>query len=1725
MKNIHVGLNGKGERFDLYSTKPTREKLIEAELGGGIGAIKSLRDLENRSSKVHELKQKAREIMQAEDDEKEAIEREIDTLNAQLAEVEQKSTRPLSLPDKPEIRRRIEELTRQRKSDRDRELEIALTAWMKEKRSYESNLLRLFGVITGNMSPTSREVVDRLPISDMLEREQDGWLLFVAVIHSHSVVSVHHVQLSKTTAEKEYNGYKMEGSMEIIHFKKGYEHVLKGLESAGCEVPSDETQARHFLDKLDLRRYSGLVLFLHNKVFTYPDTLEKAYQLCLDHVSAVVKTGQPKEGGMDAFTSYPVESDSGKGKPRKGKKKKTSDKKAEKVDEKKDQKADASKSQPKKPQEVKDERSCFGCSKRGHLLKDCPMREKVIAQYSKKGAEGNAMTALGEEEQMNIFWGYPVLTEDGNEPDSTDSAGMEAFVEDFNSDAIDWDSYTPKELDSETVKANPVCAISTGVKAGPICVVTVFLSLLTTIWQYMQEVWQCIQDAASDTLCCANCAITRNSLLLDTGSDIHLAASENIPGLSNVVVADPPYKVKGVGYGTVSLHKVGSFIDVGPMYIGKCPCTIISVGLACDHGAKVTWADDMSTATLTTKSGIKLVFKRRRKVWVCNDYDAEVLSVSMPTEAEVMLKYNRHELKEAEEAAEYLKRMRYPGRGTARSIVNTGAIRNLPVTTKGLNTRFNISGQELASEKGGRKKHSPKLSPDIVNESIQTEQRSSVLYVDLFFLNSLPFLLGAFYVPYSERAVYLQQFLSKGKGIDSILGGITSFVGIMRSNRVHCDGIACDLESAVGGAKPKIEAGLKVPVKQIGDNVAEIERGVQTVKMVCRKVKAGLPFNLYGILFVFLVAWAVSGINMWTSPNFMGKLSPKEALTGRKPDADKELNASFGDYLRTDSTNAAFSNDLSERAVEALALAPLGNARGEWYCLSLDTFRVLTRTIRPGDIVPTPTRVVHLLNNRAVKWSQDLKFLTSRGVVAEMQDDVDILQQTPVYVEDRSGVVVDNANENVSSIGDMTDAPAYIMPDVESAGVISNPGVSSGLGQPNAGVNAGVQPELQFASQPLSDPVNSAVSTEMQSEETVVIDMQSEEETAVIDENSKVSNDANNSKSAAAVAGERELRRSNRSTATSWQERGNWKLTEGTKSKLPYNSNLREQPVRGKAKKASPIKGSLYVSARKDDVGKAYAFHMSLMKGLRKHRQAGFEAMLKELMLVHETGTIEGIDYAKLSPAQKSRAIRSLLFFKEKYKPDGTFDKLKARLVAGGHMQDRSVYSESDTSAPTVATEAVMMIAVIAAREQRHVVTVDIGGAFLKGKFREDSTPVYMRLDKDLADTLCAIDKGYEALLRPDGSLYVKLTRPLYGLIEAAKLWHDEISSTLKKLGFEKNAYDQCTYNRVYEGHQHTVIIHVDDLMSTCCDDRANQQLIAALQEKYKEINVEQGSVHSYLGMTFDFSTKSKVKITQDGYVAELVASEDIKSAVKTPATEDLFVIDESSPELCASAKEHFHSLTAKLLYLSKRTRPDILVAVSFLTSRVLIATEQDGVKLTRVLRYLYGTQELGVTLEADEQVYKLYCYIDASFGVHADAKSHTGSVVTMGKGPIVAKSVKQKINTKSSTEAELVGLSDGLSLVIWARNFLEAQGYHMPPATVFQDNMSTIAMLKNGRPTSDRTRHINIRFFFASDKQTGGEIEIEYKPTKEMLADILTKPLQGELFQQLRNELLNCSA
>jgi hypothetical protein len=274
--------------------------------------------------------------------------------------------------------------------------------------------------------------------------------------------------------------------------------------------------------------------------------------------------------------------------------------------------------------------------------------------------------------------------------------------------------------------------------------------------------------------------------------------------------------------------------------------------------------------------------------------------------------------------------------------------------------------------------------------------------------------------------------------------------------------------------------------------------------------------------------------------------------------------------------------------------------------------------------------------------------------------------------------------------------------------------------------------------------------------------------------------------------------------------------------------------------------------------------------------------------------------------------------------------------------------------------------------------------------------------------------------------------------------------------------------------------------------------------------------------MLFDFSESGAVKITMDNYIKEVLHGWDIKGTAVTPATEDLFTIRDS-PNLSVEMTKNFHSDVATLLYPAKRVRPDILTAITFLTTRVQKPTLEDWHKLDRVKKYLNGTQGLGLRLQADKMV-ALQSYIDASFGVHSDWKSHTGSCQTLGRGAFYSKSVKQKLVTKSSSEAELVAFSDEVSEGIDSMYFLQEQGYTVPPVTVHQDNKSTITLASKGRSTSQRTRHVHIRYFFVKDRIDSNEIRVVHTRTDDMIADILTKPLQGEQFRELRAALLNWS-
>ena len=127
-----------------------------------------------------------------------------------------------------------------------------------------------------------------------------------------------------------------------------------------------------------------------------------------------------------------------------------------------------------------------------------------------------------------------------------------------------------------------------------------------------------------------------------------------------------------------------------------------------------------------------------------------------------------------------------------------------------------------------------------------------------------------------------------------------------------------------------------------------------------------------------------------------------------------------------------------------------------------------------------------------------------------------------------------------------------------------------------------------------------------------------------------------------------------------------------------------------------------------------------------------------------------------------------------------------------------------------------------------------------------------------------------------------------------------------------------------------------------------------------------------------------------------------------------------------------------------------------------------------------------------------------------------------MGAGSIYSTSTKKKLNTKSSTEAEIIGVSNILTQVLWTRYFLKAQGYGVQDLTVYHDNLSTMTLATNGRAlSSKRTQHINIRFFFVADRIWSKEINTQHEPTETILADFFTKSLHGAAFRDFRDRII----
>ena len=531
-----------------------------------------------------------------------------------------------------------------------------------------------------------------------------------------------------------------------------------------------------------------------------------------------------------------------------------------------------------------------------------------------------------------------------------------------------------------------------------------------------------------------------------------------------------------------------------------------------------------------------------------------------------------------------------------------------------------------------------------------------------------------------------------------------------------------------------------------------------------------------------------------------------------------------------------------------------------------------------------------------------------------------------------------------------------------------------------------------------------------------------------------------------------------------------------------------------------------------------FAFNLSVREALRAHPGIAEDAIVREMdQLFQGKRALIPVSHADTSGRKHSKILPSSMFCKEKRSAmTNTLEKIKARLVGGGHMTDRTLYTSGDTSSPTVKTESVMTILSVAAYEKRTIATMDIPGAYLNADLEH---PHIIRIPKDVTEVYVRHKPHLRKYVQPNGTMLADAVKALYGLPEAGLRWHRTISGVLLEAGFRISDADPCVFIYVSKRGKCTIALHVDDLLVTTTSKELTEWLEKLLSDKFGKVTTETESQIPYLGMVLTVHDQGHITVSMPAYIDELLRDHSDGSKAKTPATKHLFRNDKPGDPVDAS---EYLSLLMKLMYLAKRIRPDILLACSHLATRAKCPDTHDRCKLLRVLAYINGTKDLTLTLDPDSIT--LECWADASYGVHPDGKGHTGIVMKIGSrsgGTILAKSVKQKCVSRSSSESELISADTGIPPILVQRTLFSDLGYPQPPTVLYQDNKSSISLSENGTSRSGRTQHIRVRYHYLQERILNGDIRLCYKPTKEMIADILTKPLGGQNFTDLRQNLL----
>ena len=487
------------------------------------------------------------------------------------------------------------------------------------------------------------------------------------------------------------------------------------------------------------------------------------------------------------------------------------------------------------------------------------------------------------------------------------------------------------------------------------------------------------------------------------------------------------------------------------------------------------------------------------------------------------------------------------------------------------------------------------------------------------------------------------------------------------------------------------------------------------------------------------------------------------------------------------------------------------------------------------------------------------------------------------------------------------------------------------------------------------------------------------------------------------------------------------------------------------------------------------------------------QACQRELQAFKEHNTYELVP---LPADHRALGTRWVLTIKGKNMP-------KARLIAQGHRQIEGI-DYTETFAPVVRYDSVSVFLALSACLRLTIHQMDVNTAFLNSPIDET---VYVRQPPYFLDAQ-----------HPD---YVwKLKGAMYGSKQAPLLWNQHINATLSKLGFRRHEGENGLYFKKCPQGLVLVALYVDDLLIAAASTRMVRQVKCQLQSVYAMKDL--GPVNKFLGMNVS-QTKDYIALALTDYITSAASASEIQvgKPVYSQLSPTTDYNDSSSP-LVADVKQ-YQAIIGQLMFIANTGRPDVAYSVSLL-SRFMQAPRKVHLRAAhRVFQYLYTTRTHRLVYRSGSPI-QAVIYSDASHGSAADIPYATrGHIVQMAGGTVTWSSKKIKMVTLSSTEAEYVAACEAVKEAAWLTHLFTWMGLSPLRTRLLVDNQPAIHIAQNPVCHS-RIKHIRLDYHYIREAVQSGLVDLEYIPTKEQLADITTKVLPRETFEDLAARCLTVS-